>query len=73
MRRRIFRLYGELKAIEIEFERGGNRPADDLLARLNRLEDRANRLHIPRAFASLLYSFRHHIAIVRDRLKEGGQ
>jgi TRAP transporter TAXI family solute receptor len=70
MRLRIFRLYGELKSIEIEFETRGNRCADDLLVRLNRLEERADHLHVPRAFASLLYTFRHHIGIVRQRLEE---
>ena len=30
MRRRIFRLYGELKSIEIEFQTKGNRAANDM-------------------------------------------
>ena len=36
MRRRIFRLYGDLRSIEINFETKGNRTTEDLLARLNR-------------------------------------
>ena len=73
MRRRIFRLYGELKSIEIEFASKGNRAADEILARLNRLEERADRLHLPQAFATLLYTLRDHIGMVRNRLKESGR
>jgi TRAP-type uncharacterized transport system substrate-binding protein len=70
MRRRIFRLYGELKSIEIEFETQGNRTTDDMLARLNRLEERADHLRVPRAFVTLLYTLRLHIGMVRARVKE---
>jgi hypothetical protein len=70
MRRRIFRLYGELKAIEIEFEAKGNRTTEDMLARLDRLEEHADHLHVPRAFATLVYTLRLHVGLVRTRLKE---
>lgn len=70
MRRRIFRLYGELKSIEIEFETNGNRTTDEMTARLNRLEKRADHLRVPRAFVTLLYTFRLHIGMVRARLQE---
>jgi TRAP transporter TAXI family solute receptor len=73
MRRRIFRLYGELKSIEIEFETKGNRTTDDMLARLNRLEERADHLRVPRAFATLLYTLRLHIGMVRTRFKESSR
>jgi TRAP transporter TAXI family solute receptor len=70
MRRRIFRLYGELKSIEIEFESRGHATLEDMLARLNQLEKRADRLRVPRAFATLLYTLRSHIGMVRARLSE---
>jgi len=73
MRRRIFRLYGELRFIEIEFEHQGNRASDDMLRRLNRLEERADHLRVPRAFATLLYTLRLHIGMVRNRLQESGR
>jgi hypothetical protein len=73
MRRRIFRFYGELKSIEIEFETRGNHSTEDLLARLNRLEERADHLRVPRAFATLLYTLRLHIGMVRTRLKESAR
>jgi TRAP transporter TAXI family solute receptor len=73
MRRRIFRLYGELKSIEIEFETKGNRTTEDMVARLDRLEERADHLRVPRAFATLLYTLRLHVGLVRTRLKESAR
>ena len=67
MRRRIFRLYGELKFIEVELD--GGRPAEDLSAELQRLEERANQLQVPFAFAPFLYQLRNHIALVRARIQ----
>jgi TRAP transporter TAXI family solute receptor len=69
MRRRIFRLYGELKYIEVELDAAGGVPAADLLAHLQRLEERANHLQLPFAFAPFLYQLRNHIALVRDRIQ----
>jgi hypothetical protein len=73
MRRRIFRLYGELKSIEIEFETKGNRTTEDMLERLDRLEERADHLRVPRAFATLLYTLRLHVGMVRSRWKESAR
>ncbi len=70
MRRRIFRLYGELKYIEVELEAGGGTRVADLLAHLERLEERANHLQVPFAFAPFLYQLRLHIAQVRTRIQE---
>src|SRR5580704_826278 len=65
MRRRIFRLYGELKFIELELELKGGKIPDDLLDRLNRLETRANHLRLPTGFAHLHYTLRQHINLVK--------
>jgi TRAP transporter TAXI family solute receptor len=70
MRRRIFRLYGELKLIEIELEARGGQASDELHTRLDRLEDRADHLYIPPAFAQFLYQLRNHIGLVRERLQK---
>jgi TRAP transporter TAXI family solute receptor len=69
MRRRIFRLYGELKYIEVELDARSSHPAENLLAQLQRLEERANHLQVPFAFAPFLYQLRNHIALVRDRIE----
>ncbi len=70
MRRRIFRLYGELKLIELESETRGRSGTEDMLARLGRLEQRADHLRVPRTFATVLYTLRTHIGLVRARLME---
>ncbi|MBV8403947.1 MAG: ABC transporter substrate-binding protein [Gammaproteobacteria bacterium] len=69
MRRRIFRLYGELKYIEAELDNKSGIAAADLLQQLQRLEERANRLQVPFAFAPFLYQLRNHIALVRARIE----
>lgn len=70
MRRKISRLYGELRFLEDEVSaRSGAR--DDrhaMMLRLDELEQQANRLRIPAAYASMLYMLRHHIDLVRQRL-----
>jgi len=66
MRRRIFTLYGELKFIEAELESPGA-ATPEVLARLQRLEERANQLHVPVGFAHFLYQLRAHISLVRSR------
>jgi NMT1-like family len=71
MRRRVFRLYNELKRLE---DRLNSLAADesrgDLVARLDRLEDRASRFRLPSAFRPLLYTLRVHISLVRQRLQK---
>jgi TRAP-type uncharacterized transport system substrate-binding protein len=72
MRRRVFRLYGELKLVEIETEgRRAEVSTEALLARLDDLDERASRLRVPRGHAALAYTLRHHIRLVRERLEKG--
>ena len=69
MRRRIFRLYGELKFIEGELERRGpGREEEDLVRELARLEERANHIKVPEAFTSMLYALRRDIKLVREEI-----
>jgi hypothetical protein len=69
MRRRIFRLYGELKFLETELNRrAASDDVHDLSARLDKLEERANHFRMPTAFTHMLYTLRLHISLVRDRL-----
>jgi TRAP-type uncharacterized transport system substrate-binding protein len=69
MRRRIFRLYGELKFLDDELDRRGSDAVADVRSRLDRLEERTNQMKVPLAFRQLLYTLRLHIGIVRQRLK----
>lgn len=73
VRRRIFRLYGELKFLEAEFEALGARHASpELAARLEQLEHRADHMNVPKAFAHMVYTLRLHIEIVRKRIASAG-
>jgi hypothetical protein len=70
MRRRIFRLYGELKFIEAQLESRDPKAAlDDLRVAMDRLELRANHMRTPTAFAHMLYTLRLHVRMVRERLE----
>jgi TRAP-type uncharacterized transport system substrate-binding protein len=71
MRRRVFRLYNELKRLEddlISDGAGGN--SAELVKRLDRLEERASRFRLPVSFRPLLYALRLHISLVRQRLQK---
>jgi hypothetical protein len=70
MRPRSFSLYGELKSLEQELNsRTGQDDATSMVARLDRLEDRASRFKAPTVFRPLLYTLRLHISLVRQRLE----
>jgi TRAP-type uncharacterized transport system substrate-binding protein len=71
MRRRIFRLYGELKFLESELDRrAASDDIQDLSARLDKLEERANHFRMPTAFTHMLYTLRLHISLVRGRIEK---
>jgi TRAP transporter TAXI family solute receptor len=67
MRRKISRLYGELRFLEEELETlsGKQDAAGKIAMQLERLEHQANRLKVPVAYASMLYMLRLHIDLVR--------
>jgi hypothetical protein len=71
MRSRIFRLYGELKFLEAELESDKTDASKHaLMDRLDRLEERADGIRVPLAFAQLLYTLKLHVDLVRQRVRE---
>jgi NMT1-like family len=71
MRRRVFRLYNELRLLEDQVaSRDAQQSVADLIARLDRLEERASRFRLPVSFRPLLYALRLHISLVRQRLQK---
>jgi hypothetical protein len=50
--------------------RGTGRDTTEMVARLDRLEEQANHLRIPVAYASMLYELRNHIDLVSEALKK---
>jgi len=67
-------MYGELRFLEDEMTRAGHAGRDtrEMIARLDRLEEQANRLKVPVAYASMLYMLRNHIDLVRQGLMHQG-
>lgn len=70
MKQRIFRLYGEVKLIEIELETKPEESLDELRKRLDQLESRAIHLRVPVTYAHYNYQLRDHIRLVRSRLEK---
>jgi hypothetical protein len=73
IRSRVYRWYGQLRAVEQELEgvqddkRGEQLPS--LLRRLDDIERRVNQTSVPLAFADALYELRSHINFVRQRVR----
>ena len=72
MRSKILRMYGELRLLEGEMANAGvgGHHTGEMIARLDRLEEEANHATVPVAYASMLYSLRDHIGLVREGLKK---
>ncbi len=64
VRRSIWKWYKAVSAIESEYYRGGA-SSEDLLKRIHELEVRVAQVHVPFAYASELYTLRHHLVMVR--------
>ena len=70
-RRRVYRLYSELRRLEDEmFLAAPSRTRKDFIERLDRLKDRASRLSLPTAFTPLVYALRLHIDMVREEARK---
>jgi TRAP transporter TAXI family solute receptor len=73
IRSRIYRWYGQLRAVEqaLEAAHGAEREQalPGLLQRLDDIEERVNQISIPLAFADALYGLRSHINFVRQRVR----
>jgi len=69
MQSRIRRLYDEMRSIESGMEsKGPENDPDTIRARLDQLDQRANQLRLPTIYASMLYTLRSHLNLVRARL-----
>lgn len=69
MRRKLFKLYRELKLLDDELATHRPHRVEDLTARLERLEEEVDHLWLPISFRPLLYQLRMHISLVRERMK----
>ncbi len=73
IRSRVYRWYGELRAVEQALENAKDEHRDEaraeLLRRLDGIEQRVNHISIPLAYADALYGLRSHINFVRQRVR----
>jgi TRAP-type uncharacterized transport system substrate-binding protein len=68
IRSRVFRWYGQLRAVE---QAQGRRPASELLAELDDIDRHVSQVTVPLSYADELYALRGHIQAVRLRLQAG--
>ncbi|HVK56961.1 MAG TPA: TAXI family TRAP transporter solute-binding subunit [Burkholderiales bacterium] len=69
VRMRVFRYYGELKLLELQAQEAPNsRTSLEWIAELERIEQAANRIPTPNAFAHQVYTLRTHVQLVRRSL-----
>lgn len=73
IRSRVYRWYGQLRAVEQALESAdpahGDEVRADLLRRLDEIERRVNHISIPLSYADALYGLRSHINFVRQRVQ----
>jgi TRAP-type uncharacterized transport system substrate-binding protein len=70
MQLKIRRLYDEMKAVERELT-SGNEPSDALSTKLDRIYQSASELKLPAKYASMQYTLRMHLDLVRARIAGG--
>lgn len=71
MRRRITRLYGELRLIEVKVASTDDPERRyELADELEALDTRVRRMRLPSSFAPLVYTLRTHINVVRNRFSD---
>jgi NMT1 family protein len=74
MRLKIYRWYRALLSLEREVLEGyASTSQEDLLARLEQIEQGVNRMKVPVSFADQFYALRGYIAFVRNQLVQGLQ
>lgn len=66
IRSRVFRWYGQLRAVEQARDR---RPREELLAELDDIDRHVSQVTVPLSYADELYALRSHIQAVRLRLQ----
>jgi ABC-type nitrate/sulfonate/bicarbonate transport system substrate-binding protein len=69
IRSRVFRWYGQLRAIEAQMQAEPGNPAQ-LARELDALEEKVGRISVPLSYADELYALRNNINLVRRKLEE---
>ena len=70
-RRRVFKVYSELRLLEDELSSAGSIKADKkYIEQLDRIEDRISHYWLPPSLRPLLYDLRLHISMVREEAQK---
>lgn len=69
IRRKIFRIYGELRFLEAEIVGSDGVETGAMTGRLEELEEQSNKLKVPTSYADKVYTLKHHITLVKAKLK----
>ena len=72
VRLRVFRWYGELRAVELQAAKDPPpERVQELLAQLDEIQDGVNRTRVPITYSDYAYNLKLHIDLVRSRLARG--
>jgi hypothetical protein len=71
MQHHLFKLYGDLKLLEIEAKRrGASESIDDLISALDSLQERTTRMFVTLSFAQRRYILKEHIQLAREQFEK---
>ena len=71
LRTKIYQRYGELKFLETEIKLDATKEEqENYLKQVNMIEERVNRMKMPKNFSEYIYSLKGHIQFVRDRIEK---
>ncbi len=74
VRLRVFRWYGELRAVELEAAKHPSpERVEELLVQLDDIQDGVNRTRVPITYSDYAYNLKLHIDLVRSRLMRGAE
>ena len=71
LRTKIYQRYGELKYIETQLTQSLSKDEyENTIHQLNLIEERVDKMKMPKNFSEYIYSLKGHIQFVRDRLEK---
>ena len=71
LRTKIYQRYGELKFLETQIKPDATKLDYELyLQQINQIEERVDKMKMPKNFAEYIYSLKGHIQFVRDRIEK---
>lgn len=73
LRTKIYQRYGELKFIEMQIKSNATlAEREGYLKQINEIEERVDKMNMPKNFSDYVYALKGHIQFVRDRVEKIG-